>query len=65
MFAFAVKAEAVHARLYKMALEAAQQGKDLAETTFYLCPVCGHIEPGRPPESCPICGARKDRFVQV
>jgi len=65
MFAFAVKAEAVHARLYKMALEAARQGKDLAETAFYLCPVCGHIELGQPPETCPICGAGKDRFVQV
>jgi len=65
MFAFAIKAEAVHAKLYKMALEAARQGKDLAETAFYLCPVCGHIEPGQPPESCPICGAGKDRFVQV
>ena len=43
MFNFAVKAEAVHARLYQAALDAVKQGKDLAETKFYLCPVCGHI----------------------
>ena len=63
MFGFAVKAEAVHADLYQRALEAAAQGKDLAEARFYLCPVCGHIEFGAPPESCPICGAKKDKFI--
>ena len=65
MFRYAVKAEAVHAKLYQMALEAVGQGKDLAETKFYLCPVCGHIELGTPPESCPICGAKGEKFVQV
>jgi rubrerythrin len=65
MFGYAVEAEAVHAKLYALALEAVTQGKDLAETKFYLCPVCGHIEFGEPPESCPICGAKASRFVQV
>jgi rubrerythrin len=65
MFGYAVKAEAVHARLYGMALAAAQQGKDLAESRIYLCPVCGHIEFGAPPAACPICGAKGEKFVQV
>jgi rubrerythrin len=65
MFGYAVKAEAVHAALYKKALEAAKSGKDLTETGFYLCPVCGHIEPGAPPETCSICGAKAEKFVQV
>jgi rubrerythrin len=65
MFGYAAEAEAVHAKLYALALEAAQQGKDLTETAFYLCPVCGHIEFGGPPESCPICGTKASRFVQV
>ena len=65
MFGYAVEAEAVHAKLYALALEAVLQGKDLAETTFYLCPVCGHIEFGEPPEACPICGAKAATFVQV
>ena len=63
MFGFAVKAEAVHAELYQRALEAVAQGKDLAEAGFYLCPVCGYIEFGAPPETCPICGTRKEKFV--
>ncbi|MGA9116072.1 MAG: rubrerythrin family protein [Bacteroidota bacterium] len=65
MFSYAPQAEAVHARLYKMALEAARQGKDLAETEFYLCPVCGHVEFGKPPASCPICGVKAEKYVKV
>ena len=65
MFGYAVEAEAVHAKLYALALEAVRQGKDLSEASFYLCPVCGHIEFGEPPESCPICGAKASRFVLV
>jgi rubrerythrin len=65
MFAYASKAEAIHARLYKLALEAISQGKDLAETKIHLCPVCGHIEFGTPPETCPICKAKGSTYIQV
>jgi len=65
MFGYAVKAEAVHAACYKLALEAAQRGQDLSEARFYLCPVCGHIEFGNPPATCPTCGAKREKFVQV
>jgi rubrerythrin len=64
MFAYAVEAEEVHANLYKQALAAASKGQDLTETEFYLCPICGHIELGSPPEKCPICGAKAARFVR-
>jgi rubrerythrin len=65
MLGYAMKAEKVHAELYGRALEAAAAGKDLAETAFYVCPVCGHIEFGAPPETCPICGAKGNRFTQA
>jgi rubrerythrin len=65
MLGYAVEAEAVHAKLYALALEAVRLGKDLAETKFYLCPICGHIEFGEPPEACPICGTKASKFVQV
>ena len=65
MFGYAMKAEAIHAKLYQMALEAVSQGRDLAETHFYLCPVCGHIELGTPPATCPICGTKAEKFVEV
>lgn len=63
MFEYALKAEEVHAKLYKLALEAVQQGKDL-DVDFYLCPVCGHIEFGKPTEDCPVCGTKADKFVR-
>ncbi|MCC6446318.1 MAG: rubrerythrin family protein [Armatimonadetes bacterium] len=65
MFAYALKAEAVHAKLYQMALDAVAGGKDLAETGFYLCPICGHIEMGKAPATCPICATKGEKFVQV
>lgn len=65
MFRYAVAAERIHAQLYKLALEAIQQGKDISASEIYLCPVCGHIELGQPPESCPICGVKASVYVQV
>ena len=65
MFGFAVKAEEVHARIYKMALEAAASGKDLSTADFYLCPICGHIEVGKRPEACPICNVKGDKYILV
>jgi len=65
MFAYAVAAEEVHARLYKLALEAVAQGKDLSVSEFYLCPVCGYIELGQRPEKCPICNVKGEKFNLV
>ena len=65
MFAYAVEAEKVHAELYTLAMKAVEEGKDLTEINFYLCPVCGHIEMGTPPASCPICGVPASKYVQL
>ena len=65
MFAYAVEAEAVHAALFQAALDAVAAGKDLSATSFYLCPTCGYVEMGQPPETCPICGASGSKFIQV
>jgi len=63
MFEYALKAEEVHAKLYALALEAVKQGKDL-DVDFYLCPVCGYIEFGKPPEECPVCGTKGSKFIK-
>jgi len=65
MFAYALKAEAVHAKLCQMALEAVAQGHDLTAVDFYLCPVCGNIELFKAPDSCPICGTKGEKFFKV
>ncbi len=64
MFDYALDAESIHARLYNQALDAAKSGKDLGVTDFYLCPVCGNIEIGKPPEKCPVCGTLGTKFVK-
>src|SRR5215208_3512440 len=60
MFGYALDAEAVHARLYALAMEAVKQGKDLTEVGFYLCPVCGYIEIGKPTDACPVCKTKAE-----
>ena len=65
MFRFALDAEAVHADIYKKALEAVKKGVDLDVSEFFLCPVCGYIELGKAPDNCPVCGAKGSTFVQV
>lgn len=65
MFKWALDVEEVHAQLYKLALEAAEKGEDLPVGEIYLCPVCGHIEIGTPPEKCPICNVKAEMYVQI
>jgi rubrerythrin len=65
MFGYALEVEEVHARLYTLALKAVQQGKDLTETQFYLCPVCGRIEFGKPKDACPTCKTKPDKFILI
>jgi rubrerythrin len=65
MFGWAVKAEEVHANLYRKALQAVQTGKDLDQAEVYLCPVCGHLELGRPGNKCPICGLPPEKFRRM
>jgi rubrerythrin len=65
MFGYALEAEAAHAKLYAIALEAVAQGADLTQADFYLCPICGYIEFGKPTEACPICGTKPEKFVLI
>jgi rubrerythrin len=65
MLGFANEAERVHARLFSQALEALQSGKDLSQMDVFLCPVCGDVEFGLPPDKCPICGAPGSKYQKV
>jgi rubrerythrin len=65
MLGFANEAEKVHARLFREALAALEAGKDLSKMDVYLCPVCGDVEFGEPPERCPICGAPASRYQKI
>ena len=65
MLRWAGAVEKVHANLYDQALQALQAGNDLSAAEIYLCPICGHLEVGSPPEKCPVCGAGGAKFQRV
>lgn len=65
MFGFANAAEKVHAGLFQQALDALAAGADLSKMEVYLCPVCGDVEFGVPPDKCPICGAPASKYQKV
>ncbi len=65
MLKFALSAEQVHAKLFGEALAAMKAGQDLSTMDVYLCPVCGDIEFGPPPERCPICGAPASKYQKI
>ena len=65
MLDWANRAEKVHAGLFRQALEAMKGGKDLSQMEVYLCPVCGDVEFGVPPDKCPICGAPKAKYQKI
>lgn len=52
--------EEIHAKLYKEAMDHVLEER---QTTYYVCDVCGYVSDGVLPEECPVCGAKKDRFV--
>jgi rubrerythrin len=52
--------EEVHAGLYKKALNDVIGGR---VTTYHVCSMCGYIADGVLPEECPVCGAKRDKFV--
>jgi rubrerythrin len=64
MFERALKAEEVHAGLYKKAKEALAKGKDVEATPIHVCSVCGFTMEGNAPDKCPVCGTPKEKFVK-
>ena len=64
-FKNALAVEEIHHGLYHEALEAVESGSDLPETRIYVCEVCGNTVQGEAPDTCPICGAPKDKFTEV
>ena len=54
--------EREHAKLYEKALEH-MLGDDITE--YYVCGVCGYVADGVLPDTCPICGALKEKFREI
>jgi rubrerythrin len=59
---YAIKAEKIHSEMYGDAKKAAEAGQDIEIGQVYVCPICGWTHIGEPPERCPVCNTKKDRF---
>ena len=64
-FRYALKVEEVHHGLYSKALAAVKAGKNMDSTPIFVCAGCGHTVLGEAPDTCPICGAPKQRFAEI
>lgn len=61
LFSNARDVEDGHAKLYKKAINHLIGER---ETAYYVCQVCGYVSDGISPETCPVCSAPKDQFVE-
>lgn len=59
---YAIEAEKIHAEMYGDAKKAAKAGEDIHIDEVYICPVCGFTHIGEPPERCPVCNVKKEKF---
>ena len=59
---YAIEAEKIHAEMYAGAKKAAEAGKDFEIGQVYVCPICGFTHIGEPPDRCPVCNTKKDKF---
>jgi rubrerythrin len=64
-FKYALAVEQIHEALYRKAAEAISGGKDLPETEFYVCPVCGFTHEGKLEGRCPVCNTLGEKFEKV
>lgn len=51
-----------HAKLYKDALDALVNER---EVEYHVCTVCGYVFDDEPPEECPVCRSKKDKFRKI
>ncbi|WP_318249230.1 rubrerythrin family protein [Geoglobus acetivorans] len=62
-FRWALEAEKEHAEVYRKLRVLVESGRDKAfDDRIYVCPNCGYIFTGTPPEICPLCSISKEMF---
>jgi rubrerythrin len=59
---YAVEAEKIHADMYGDAKVAAEAGEDMNIGEVHICPKCGFTHIGEPPERCPVCKLKSEKF---
>lgn len=61
---YAIEAEKIHAAMYTEARQTVKEGKDVDLGDIYICPVCGYTAEGKAPDTCPVCGVSKQKFIK-
>jgi rubrerythrin len=64
-FKYALAVEKIHEALYRKAAEFFGKGKDMPETEYYVCPICGYTHEGKPTERCPVCNTSAEKFEKI
>jgi rubrerythrin len=64
-FEWANKVEKIHHGYFEDALKEVKEGKQPADTVYYVCQVCGNTVIGSAPDKCPICGAPAKAFKKM
>jgi len=66
-FNYAWQTEKIHEALYREAADTLGTGKDLPESEYYICPVCGHTHRGKLEQGgrCPICNTPFEKFEKI
>ncbi len=60
---YANEAEKLHAMLYTDAKQTVEGSADRSADEIYVCPVCGFTHVGTPPDQCPVCKTKHQRFM--
>ncbi len=60
---YALEAEKIHSKMYAAARKQAEKSKDIKLDDVCICMVCGHTCEGKPPAKCPVCSAKREKFV--
>ena len=64
-FNYALQTEKIHETLYRKAAELFGKGKDMPETEYYVCPVCGFTHEGKMEGRCPVCNTPGEKFEKI
>lgn len=64
-FNVANKVEKIHGGLFSKAIQTLINKKEVTDTDYFVCEICGNTVENSAPEKCPICGASKEKFKKI
>ncbi|TXT59335.1 MAG: Rubrerythrin-2 [Promethearchaeota archaeon] len=64
-FSLARDAEKEHANLFSKYLKKLEKDGEFPSTDIYVCKICGNVELGEPPETCPVCDHGKQFYEKI